>query len=183
MTPETTTVIIDGPHEHPGGGQMTRIVTLDGHGCEIGWCSIDTAGHGYGPTAEHPERAFFRWPRGYRQQPFSLYNNVDEGWACPSYEQAIEAALYEHAARLDEDWWARDSECCYEAAPPAPPAAPTTNVLVTEHGSELRLRPHPYQPHLTVLEITQGIGGNAGLVLTPDELALVVELVADRGSN
>jgi len=38
MAPEISTLVFDGPHDAPGGGQMTRIVTLDEHGCEI-WLS------------------------------------------------------------------------------------------------------------------------------------------------
>lgn len=115
MAPDISTIVIDGPHTTPDGGEMTRIVTLDEHGCEIGWFSIDTAGHGYGPTAEHPDRAFLGWPRGFEKQPFSFYNNVDEGWACPSYDAAIHAALLEHAVRLDEGWFENGSECRYAA--------------------------------------------------------------------
>jgi hypothetical protein len=125
LTPEVSTVTFDGPHATPTGGEMTRVVVFDGHGCEIGWMSIDTAGHGYGPTAEHPDRALLGFPRGFRRQPFSLYNNVDEGWACPSYEGAVEAALLEHAVRLAEDWYETSrTECEYEEAPlDAVPAA------------------------------------------------------------
>jgi hypothetical protein len=110
MTPETTTIVIDGPHNAPGGGQMTRIVILDEHGCEIGWLSIDTAGHGYGPHSEHPDRDFLGWPEGI-DQPYSFCNNVDDSWACPSYEAAVAVALSEHATRLDQEWRAQESEC------------------------------------------------------------------------
>jgi hypothetical protein len=111
-----TTVVLDGPHPTPNGGQMTRILMLDAHGCEIGWAGIDAAGHGYGPTAEHPDRELLGFPEGVFDQPWSFYNNVDEGWACPSYEGAVEAALLEHAVRLDEGWYAGNSDCA-EADP------------------------------------------------------------------
>src|SRR5688500_12479237 len=110
MTPEISTVIIDGPHATPYGGQMTRIVVLNEDGQEIGWLSVDAAGFGYDATAEHPDREFLGWPEGI-DGPYSLYNNCDEGWSAPSYEDALFAALYEHAVRLDEGWYADNDVC------------------------------------------------------------------------
>lgn len=120
MTPEISTVSLDGPHPTPTGGEMTRVVVFDGHGCEMGWFSIDTAGHGYGPSAEHPDRALLGFPRGFRTQPLGFSNNVDEGWACPSYEGAVDAALLEQAVRLDTEWYATSRTECEYGDEPAP---------------------------------------------------------------
>lgn len=105
-----TTTVFDGPWPTPHGGQMTRVVTYDEHGCEIGWFGIDAAGFGYDATAEHPDREFLGWPEGI-DQPFSFYNDVEEGWACPSYEAAQFACLYENAVRLDEGWYVKNDNC------------------------------------------------------------------------
>jgi hypothetical protein len=104
MTPDLITLVIDATRTGPNGGQTTRIVGYDEHGCEVAWFGIDSGDPAYGPTAEHPDQEFFGWPEG-TNLPFAFYNNVDEGWACPTFEAAVFAALYEHATRLDEGWY------------------------------------------------------------------------------
>jgi hypothetical protein len=98
----------------PTGSQMTRVFTLDEHGCEIGWFSIDSGDPSFAPQAEHPDRDVLGWSEGI-SQPFSFYNNVDESWACPSEDAAIFAALLEHATRLDEGWFETVNDCCVVA--------------------------------------------------------------------
>jgi hypothetical protein len=107
MSDQLVTVIFDGPHPLPHGGTLTRIVTLDEHGCELMWGSLDCrlpVGQydtwEYAPTAEHPDRELFGWPEGITTD-WSFYNNVDEGWAVPSYEGGELAALVEVAERLE----------------------------------------------------------------------------------
>ncbi len=98
------TLVFDGPHKLPTRGEMTRVVTLDECGREVGWYSIDSGNDDYGPQAEHPDREWLGWPSGI-EMSCSFYNNVDENWACPSYDAAIHAALLEAAIRLDEEWY------------------------------------------------------------------------------
>lgn len=103
MYPELSTVVIDGPHSTPYGGEYTRIVVLDGDGQEIGWMSIDRSDHNYAPQDAHPDADHLGWPADY---PWAyVFNNNEVPWAAPSYEGAVEAALFEHAVRLSSHWY------------------------------------------------------------------------------
>lgn len=171
--PEISTVSFDGPHPTPTGGEMTRVVALDEHGCEMGWFSIDTAGHGYGPQAEHPDRERLGWPAGI-DQPYAFYNDVDDSWACPGYEGAVEAALLEHAIRLDEGWYVGQGNCEWET----PLGAPVPQELVTEHGGRVAIHRHPRNPTLTTVTVRNM--GEASAHLTDAELAMLRDLLAGQ---
>jgi hypothetical protein len=103
MSDPILTLVITEPRTTPSGAATLRMVTLDEHGCEVGYYGLDAAGYGYGPDAEHPDRDLFGWPEGIGLG-FAFSNNVEEGWACPSVEAGVEAACHEMAERIDGGW-------------------------------------------------------------------------------
>lgn len=106
MDTPLVTLVFDGPQRIlQGTCTMTRVAVLDAQGCAIGWYGIDCReGQSYwpyGPETEHPDRARFGWAPGI-DMGFAL-SDGDESWACPSYDEAVMAALVLAAERLVEE--------------------------------------------------------------------------------
>jgi hypothetical protein len=105
-----TTVVIDQPWRTRTGAWTARVVAFDAEGHEIGWFGIDEADDDYAPSAEHPDREHLGWAPDH-PWVVALYDNVNEAWACPSWEAAVEAVLYEHALRLSDGWYQDNAPC------------------------------------------------------------------------